>query len=166
MCRIFLKIDLFLQKRLANLFELLTWCKKMMFCHPFWCFFIRSQAAETYCWPPPPRLVLLCIQTTRGQEKSRWAVVRTAVRRQSTFQSVSSWGLRRMRGVAGSQSGPLSLTFLVYCWRRTVLCRFTKPQCSMTHYAKTGRGEFTPREMEVKTERTPVLNVRPGPGLI
>jgi hypothetical protein len=36
----------------------------------------------------------------------------------------------------------------------------------MTHYANTGRGEFTPRESEVKTERTPVLNILPGPWLI
>jgi hypothetical protein len=62
-------------------------------------------------------------------------------------------------GVAGSQSGPLSLSFLLYSWRPTVLGRFPKPECSMTHYANTGRGEFTPRESEVKTERTPVLNI-------
>jgi hypothetical protein len=33
----------------------------------------------------------------------------------------------------------------------------------MTHYAKAGKGECTPRESEVKTERTPVLNVLPAP---
>ncbi len=116
--------------------------------------------------PPPFRLVLPWIQTTWWREKSRRAVVRSAVRRQSTFQSVSSRGPRRVRGVAGSQSGPLSLSFLLYSWRRTVLGRFPKPQRSMTHYANTGRGEFTPRESEVKTELTPVLNILPGPRLI
>ena len=75
-------------------------------------------------------------------------------------------GPRRVRGVAGSQSGPLSLSFLLYSWRRTVLGRFPKPQRSMTHYANTGRGEFTPRESEVKTERTPVLNILLRPRLI
>jgi hypothetical protein len=75
-------------------------------------------------------------------------------------------GPLRFRGVAGSQSGPLSLSFLLYSWRRTILGRFPKPQRSMTHYTNTGRGEFTPRENEVKTERTPVLNILPGPRLI
>ncbi len=75
-------------------------------------------------------------------------------------------GPRRVWGVAGSQSGPLSLSFLLYSWRHTVLGKFPKPQRSMTHYANTGRGEFTPRESEVKTEHTPVLNILPGPRLI
>jgi hypothetical protein len=91
---------------------------------------------------------------------------RGPVRRQSTFQSVSGRGPRRVRGVAGFQSGPLSLSFLLYYWRRIVLGRFPKPQRFMTRYENTGRGEFTPRESEVKTERTPVLNTLPGPRLI
>jgi hypothetical protein len=77
--------------------------------------------------PPSFRLVLLCIQTTRGREKSRRSMVCSPVRGQSTFQSVSGRGPRGVRGVAGSQSGPLSLSFLVYSWRRTVLGRFPKP---------------------------------------
>ncbi len=72
-------------------------------------------------------------------------------------------GPRRVRGVAGSQSGLLSLSFLLYSWRCTVLGRFPKPQRSMTHYANTGRGEFKPCESEVKTDRTPVVNILPGP---
>jgi hypothetical protein len=75
-------------------------------------------------------------------------------------------GPRRVRGLAGSQSGLLSLSFLLYSWRRTVLGRCPKPQRSMTHYANTGRAEFTPCESEVKTERTPVLNILPRPRLI
>jgi hypothetical protein len=35
--------------------------------------------------------------------------------------------------------------------------RFPKPQRSITHLPDTGRGEFTPRESEVKTERTLVV---------
>ncbi len=129
--------------------------------------FIRQKLGRGDILPPPPfRLVLLSIQITRGREKSRWALVRSTVQRQSTFQSVSGHGLRRVRGVAGSQPGPLSLSFFLYSWRRTVLGRFPKPQRSMTHYADTGRGEFTPRESEVKTDWTPVLNVLPGPRLI
>jgi hypothetical protein len=129
----------------------------------------KSGRGDILLTPPPFRLVLLCIQTTQEREKSRWAVVHSAVQRQSTFQSVSGRGPRRVRGVAGSQSGLLSLSFLLYSWRCTILGRFQKPQrsmTSMTHYAKAGRGEFTPRESEVKTERTPVLNVLPAPQLI
>ncbi len=129
-------------------------------------FFVRSRAAKTYCGPPPFRLVLLCIQTTWWREKSHRAVVRSPVRRQSTFQSVSGRGPRRVREVAGFQLGPLSLSFLLYCWRRAVLSRFLKPQRSMTRYANTRKAEVTPRESEVKTERTPVLNTLPGPRLI
>jgi hypothetical protein len=33
----------------------------------------------------------------------------------------------------------------------------------MIHYAKTGKGEFTPLESEVKTEGTLVVNGHPGP---
>ncbi len=124
----------------------------------------KSGRGDILLTPPPLRLVLLCIQTTLGQEKS--AVVCSAVRHQSTFQSVSGHGPHRVWGMAGSQSGPLSLSFLLYSWRRTVLGRFLKPQRSMTHYAKTGRGEFTPHENEVKTERTPVLNILPRSLLI
>jgi hypothetical protein len=65
---------------------------------PFWCFFVRSRAAKTYCRPPPFRLVLLWIQTTWWREKSCRAVVRSAVGRQSAFQSVSGRGQRRVRG--------------------------------------------------------------------
>ncbi len=64
----------------------------------FWRFIVRSQAAKTYCQPPPFCLVLLWIQTTWWQEKSCRAVVRSAVWRQSTFQSVSGRGPHRVRG--------------------------------------------------------------------
>ncbi len=37
--------DLFLQKRLPDLFELLTWPQKMTFKRPFWRFFVRNPAA-------------------------------------------------------------------------------------------------------------------------
>ncbi len=129
-------------------------------------FFCQKLGHKDILRTPPFCLVLLWIQTTWWWEKSRLAVVRSVVRHQSTFQSVSGHGPRRVRGVAGSQSGPLSLSFLLYSWRRTVLGRFPKPQRSMTHYANAGRREFTPRESEVKTERTLVLNIFPGPQLI
>jgi hypothetical protein len=133
-------------------------------------FFRQKSGCRVILPTPPLPLGLVSIQITRGREKSRRAVVRSTMRRQSAFQSafqsVSSHGPCRVRRVVGSQSGPLSLSFLLYSWRRTVLGRFPKPQRSMTHYAETGSGEFTPRESEVKTERTPVLNVLPGPRLI
>jgi hypothetical protein len=84
-----------------------------------WCFDIhfdvfcqKSGCGDILPTPPPPFcLVLLSIQITRGWEKSHRAMVRSTVRRQSTFQSVSGPGPRRVRGVAGSQPGPLSLSF-------------------------------------------------------
>ncbi len=42
----------FLQKRLPNLFELLTWPQKMMFWCPFWPFFVRSSVTTRPCGPP------------------------------------------------------------------------------------------------------------------
>jgi hypothetical protein len=158
--------DLILQKLLPNLFELLTWRKKITFWCPFWLFFVRSPAAETHCRPPPPfHLVLLWIQTTRGREKSRRAMVRSPEQYQSTFQSVSGCRPCRVREVMGSQSGPLFLSFLVYSWRHTFLGRFQN--CSaLWNYAKTGRDEFTPHKSEVKTKRTLVVNGHPGPWLI
>jgi hypothetical protein len=140
--------------------------KKWRFDVHFDVVFFQKSGREDILPTAPFHLVLLWIQTTWWREKSHRAVVRSAVRRQSTFQSVSGCGPRRVRGVTGSQSGPLSLSFLLYSWRRTVLGRFPKPQRSMTHYANTGRGEFTPRESEIKTERTPVLNILPRPRLI
>jgi hypothetical protein len=74
-------------------------------------FFVRSSVAARFCRPPRFRPVLLCLQTTWARQKSRWAVVCSAVQRQSTFQSVPVPGSRRVWGEAGSQSG-LSLLFL------------------------------------------------------
>ncbi len=74
--------DLFLQKRLQNLFELLTWRQKTTFWHPFWCFFIRSSVALLLCRHPHFRPVLLLLQTTRAREKSGQTKVRSAERRQ------------------------------------------------------------------------------------
>jgi hypothetical protein len=88
--------------------------KKMTFWRPFWRFFVRSRAAETYCHPPPFHLILLCIQTTREREKSRRAVVHSAVPRQSSFQSVSSCWPRRVRGWRVlSRAHSLSLSYCI-----------------------------------------------------
>jgi hypothetical protein len=92
-----------------NLFELLTWHQKMMFfLHPFSCIFVRRPAAPPPCWPPPFRSVLLFFQTTHGWEKSGRAMVRSPVWHQSVFQSVSSPGPHRVRGMTVSLLGPLS----------------------------------------------------------
>ncbi len=72
--------DLFLQKRLPILFELLTWHQKMTFWHPFWRFFVRTSVGSLLCRHPRFRPVLLLLQTTQAQEKSCQAVVRSAVR--------------------------------------------------------------------------------------
>jgi hypothetical protein len=45
---------LFLQKRLPDLFELMTWPQKMTFWHPFWHIFVRNQAAASPAEPPLP----------------------------------------------------------------------------------------------------------------
>jgi hypothetical protein len=62
---------------------------------------------------PPPHFnpVLLLLQTTRVLEKSCQAVVCSALWRQSKFLSVSAPRPLGVWGEAGSQSGPLSLSF-------------------------------------------------------
>ncbi len=113
----FFLIDLFLQKRFANLFELLTGCQKMTFWRPLWRFSVRSRAAETYCRPPPLPLSFTVYTDHPRAGEVPPAVVRCTAQRQSTFQPVSGRGLHRVWGVAGSQSGLLSLYFLQYSWR-------------------------------------------------
>jgi hypothetical protein len=56
------------------------------------------------------------------------------------------------------------LALCVLCGR-TILGRYTKLQHYITHLPNTGRGEFIPPESEVKTQRTPVLDILPGPWL-
>ncbi len=92
------KKHLFLQTCLQNLFELLTWTQKMMFWHTFWCIFVRISATAPPCRPPSFCSVLLLLQTTRRREKSRPAVIRSPVKCQLTFQSVSGLRPSRVRG--------------------------------------------------------------------
>ncbi len=91
----FSKNTLFLQKRLLNLFKLLTWCQKTMFDVNF------DVISSVHLWQRSAFCSVLLLQTTRGPEKSC----------QSGFQSVSDPGPRRVRGVAGCQSGQLSCSF-------------------------------------------------------
>jgi hypothetical protein len=60
---------------------------------------------KSFCRPPRFWPVLLLLQTTRAREKSYWAMVRSAVRRQSTFHLVPVPRLCRLGGKAGYQSG-------------------------------------------------------------
>ncbi len=77
-------------------------------------FFIRSRAKKTNCRPLPFRLVLLWIQTTWWREKSRRAVVRSEVRRQSTFQSISAAGRVECEGWRVlSRACSLSLSYCI-----------------------------------------------------
>ncbi len=78
------------------------------------------------------------------------------------FQSVSGPGLTRVRGEADSQSGRY-LTLLMLPDRSG---QIPETAALYTYAPNTGRGEFTPRESEVKTKRTPVVYGLPGPGLI
>jgi hypothetical protein len=66
------------------------------------------------------------------------------------FRSVSGPGPRRVRGEAGSQSGHVLM--LPHCSGQ-----IPKTAALYTYAQNTGRGEFTPRESEVKTEWTPVV---------
>ncbi len=79
-------LDVFLQKHLPNLYKLLTWHQKTMFWwpfwHPFWSFFVRTSVTLLLCRHPRFRPVLLLLQTTWVQEKSRRAMVRSVVQRQ------------------------------------------------------------------------------------
>jgi hypothetical protein len=93
----FLKNYLFLQKRLPNLFELLNRRQKGHFVVHFDLFLSEVWSLHDPALPPF-RSVLLLLQTTRGWEKSRRAVVCSPVRRKSTFQSVSHPRLCRLRG--------------------------------------------------------------------
>jgi hypothetical protein len=93
-----------------------------------------------YCFYRPPEC---------GKSPARlWSQCGAA---QATFLSISRPGPCRVRGEAGSQSG-LSLSKVIL---PTVLSEFPKPQRSITHPPHTGRGEFKPRESEVKTEQGP-----------
>jgi hypothetical protein len=74
------------------------------------CIFIRSPAEAPSCLPPllPPSFTIFIDHL---REKSCRAVVRSPARRQSGYWSVSSPGPRRVRLMAGSQSGPISGSF-------------------------------------------------------
>ncbi len=69
---------LFLQKRLPDLFELLTWPQKMMFWHLFWCISVRSKAAESSAAPPPSaRFYWIYSRFERGRSSAGpWSAVR------------------------------------------------------------------------------------------
>jgi hypothetical protein len=85
----------------------------MMFWHIFGQIFVKSLAVAPPCpvpTPPPFRLVLLLLQTTWGDKKSRQAVVHNLVQCQLAFQSVSGPGPFR---VQSSQLSLLSRSFWV-----------------------------------------------------
>ncbi len=159
----FLKIYLFLQKCLPNLFELLIWCQKMMFWHPFKCFFVRSSVAAGTGDPLPFGFTAI---TDRVREKSSRAIVHTP---QCTVTPVnftisSGPGPQGVWGGGGFSVGPALCSFWV-CWCcRTILGKFMKPQRSITHVPNTW-SEFTLHKREVKTEQTPVVDRLPGPQL-
>jgi hypothetical protein len=80
------------------------------------------------------------------------------------FWWVSGPGPRRVRGVAGSQSGrslAFSVDLLILPHRSG---QIPETAALYTHASYTGRGEFTPRKSEAKTERTPVVYGLPDPG--
>ncbi len=161
----FFKIDLILQKRLANLYEHQTLRQKMMFWLPFWHFFIRRSVSTR----PPylPASDQFCCHF-RPPERGRspaglWSAVRCGVSQHSNQFLVSGHlecGGRRVLSRAG-----LSLFLSVIHNVATPLWKILKPQRSITHLPDTGKGEFTPRESEVKTERTLVVKELPGPRL-
>jgi hypothetical protein len=73
------------------------------------------------------------------------------------FQSVSCPGPRRVRRVADSQSGR-SLALSQWTYKLPHRSGQIPETAALYTYApNTGRGEFTPRESEAKTERTPVV---------
>jgi hypothetical protein len=111
--RIFKKIYLFLQKRILNIFELLTW-------HQFWRFFIKSQSRRYPATTSRFRPVLLLLQTTQARENSCRAVVHSVVRCQATFQSVFGPGPHRVGG-GGFAFGP---TLLPFPWCSNVAAPF------------------------------------------
>ncbi len=69
-------------------------------------YFCQKPGCSVPCQTPPFCLVLLLLQITWRREKSCRAVVRSPVRRQNKFQSVSGRGPRRVRGGGGFSVGP------------------------------------------------------------
>jgi hypothetical protein len=152
--------DLFLQNRLPNLFELLTWPQKMMFWRPFWHFLSAVSHGATL----PISLfhsVLLLIQTTWAGKKSRRAVVRSPVRHRSTLQLVSGTGLRRVQWGRQILSRACSLsnctTGVASFWTNS------GNRSILTHLANTRGGPLRPGVARSKTEWALVLDSPPGP---
>ncbi len=75
--------------------------------------------------------VLTDFLTFFHQKSGRGATLLPPPLRQSTFQSVSGRGPRRVRGVAGLQSGLFLSLSLGGPWRRTDLGMFPKPPASI-----------------------------------
>ncbi len=156
--------DLVLQKRLPNLFELLIWHQKTTFWRPLWRFFIRSFVAALVrrhlrFWP-----VLLLLLTTHAWEKSRWAMVPvqcSASQHSDQFlvQGYVQCGGRQVLSRAGH------LLFLSVLMLPHHSGQIPETAAFYTYMPNTGRGEFTPRESEVKTERTLVVYGLLGPWL-
>ncbi len=110
---------LFLQKRLPDLFELLTWPQKIRFWHPFWCI-----SAGFHCYYRSPE--------AGRSPAGHWSTVWCGASKK--FQSVSGRGPCRVWGEAGSQLGVLSLSFQLDSRRRTNLGNFPKPAASIAQW--------------------------------
>jgi hypothetical protein len=126
------------------------------FCQKFCC------GATLPTFPLPTGFTVI----TRATENSRRAMVRSAVRRQSTFLSISHPGLRTVE--CGGRQVPGRASFLLFLSKVILLhCSGRIPKATPLYYtsARYCGGEFTPRESEVKTEWTPVVNRLPGPRL-
>jgi hypothetical protein len=142
--------DLFLQKRLLNLFEPLTRHQKRRFDIRFDVFSSELlsrrysgaiTASDRFFFPITDHPSAGKVPPGRGPQCGAAPV---------KFRSVSCPGPRRVRGEAGSQSGRILM--LPHCPGQIL------ETAALSKYApNTGRGEFTPRESEVKTKRTPVV---------
>jgi hypothetical protein len=107
--------------------------------------------------PPPFHSVLLQLQTTRGWEKSCWAVVHSLAWHQSGFQSVSGLWLHLVGGVTVLS---LARSFALSKWTAGVAPFWANSQNrSVLLHAKQILGEVSLGLVNArsKTERTLVL---------
>jgi hypothetical protein len=118
-------------------------------------FFVRTSVALLLCRFRP---VLLLLQTTQAREKPRQAMVRSVVWCQSNSDQFLVPGRVEYGGLV---SLFLSVLMLLHCSGQ-----IPETAALYTYTPNIRRGEFTPRESEVKTEQTPVVYGYPGPLLI
>jgi hypothetical protein len=121
-------------------------------------FFCQKFSRSGNLWPPLP-FVFTAI-TDRVREKSRWAIVHSALWHQSILQPILVWGPIECGGrrVLSRACSLLFLSVLMLPHHSGQISETTA--LYITHVPNIGRSE-----REIKTEQTPVVDGLPGPQL-